>query len=54
VVSIDGYKVSKSADVVAAVAGLKPGRDVKLDVRRGDAQRSLTVRLGTRPASAVG
>jgi putative serine protease PepD len=54
VLSIDGYKVSESADVVAAVAGLKPGRDVKLGVRRGDAERSLTVKLGTRPASAVG
>jgi putative serine protease PepD len=54
VLSIGGHKVSQSADVVSAVARLKPGRDVKLGVRRGDAQRTLTVTLGTRPANAAG
>ncbi len=54
VLSIDGKAVSKSGDVAAAVAGLKPGRDVKLALRRGDGERSLTITLGTRPARAGG
>jgi putative serine protease PepD len=54
VLSIDGRPVTESADVATAVSGLKPGRDVKLSVRRGSDQRSVTVKLGTRPASAGG
>jgi putative serine protease PepD len=54
VLSIDGHEVSQAADIAAAVAGLKPGREVKVGVRRGNDERSLTVRLGTRPGSAPG
>ena len=42
----------RSDDVSAAIASLEPGRDVKLQVQRGDAERTLTLRLGTRPAEA--
>jgi putative serine protease PepD len=54
VLSIDGHAINASADVVAAVTNLKPGRDVKLAIQRGDSQRTLTVKLGTRPAQAGG
>jgi putative serine protease PepD len=53
VVSVGGHAVTGSDDVASAVAGLKPGREVKIAVRRGDAQRTVTVKLGTRPAQAA-
>jgi putative serine protease PepD len=52
VVSIAGRTVTKSDDVAAAVGAAKPGERVKVEVRRGDAERTLTVKLGTRPDQA--
>jgi putative serine protease PepD len=54
VLSVGGHPVAQSADVAAAVARLAPGRDVKLSVRRGGGQRTLTIKLGTRPQRATG
>ncbi|MEY2505470.1 MAG: hypothetical protein QOG27_1750 [Verrucomicrobiota bacterium] len=54
VLSIDGRAVARSTDVAAVVAGLKPGSDVKVAVKRGDSERALTVKLGTRPQTAAG
>ncbi|HEU4976651.1 MAG TPA: trypsin-like peptidase domain-containing protein [Baekduia sp.] len=52
VTAIDGRAVQGSNDVVAAIAGDRPGDQVKLTVRRGGSQHTITVRLGTQPASS--
>jgi putative serine protease PepD len=52
--SIGGHAVTSSGDVVAAVAGIEPGHEVKIGVRRGSDERTVTVRLGARPAQAQG
>jgi putative serine protease PepD len=54
VLSVGGRAVSQSADVAAAVSRLVPGRDVKLGVRRGGGERTVTAKLGTRPTQASG
>ncbi len=54
VVSIDGRDVTDSSDVAAAVSAAKPGSEIKVNVRRGDGTRTLTVELGERPAQANG
>lgn len=53
VVSIGSHKVTESADVADAVAGLKPGSQIKLGVERGSSQHTITVKLGTRPPQAT-
>jgi len=52
IVSIAGRAVAGSSDVSAAITGLRPGQEVKVGVRRGGDERTLTVKLGTRPAQA--
>jgi putative serine protease PepD len=52
IVSIAGHAVTHSADVAAAVSTLAPGRQVKVGVARGDGQRTLSLKLGTRPTQA--
>jgi len=52
IVSIAGRAVAGSSDVSAAITGLRPGQQVKVGVRRGGDERTLTVKLGTRPAQA--
>jgi putative serine protease PepD len=54
IVAVDGKRVAQADDVVTAVAGAKPGHEVKLGVVRDGDQRDVTVTLGTRPASAGG
>ena len=54
VIAVDDTTVSQPDDVVAAVSSLKPGREIKVRVRRGGEERSITVKLGTRPAQAAG
>jgi putative serine protease PepD len=54
VLSVGEHRVAQSADVATAVARLAPGRDVKLGVRRGGGERTVTVKLGTRPMQAGG
>ncbi len=52
IVSVAGRMVTRPDDVSAAISTLRPGRSVKLEVQRGEGERSLTVKLGTRPAEA--
>ena len=51
VTSIDGKAITGPSDVVAAVAGHKPGDRVKVTARRGSGTVSVTVTLGTQPTS---
>jgi len=54
VVSVAGRTVSKSSGIAAAIADKAPGERVEIVVRRAGAERTLTARLGTRPARAAG
>jgi putative serine protease PepD len=54
VVSIAGRDVTESSDIATAVAAAKPGARIEVGVRRGDSRRTVTVKLGTRPARAGG
>jgi len=49
IVGIDGETVSDPDGVAAAVAGKKPGDTIKVEVRRGEETRTITVTLGERP-----
>jgi putative serine protease PepD len=49
VTSVDGKSVREPNDVSDAVAGHDPGETIRLEVERGGAQATLSVRLGTRP-----
>jgi S1-C subfamily serine protease len=51
VTGIDGTSIAGPGDVVAAVSGHKPGDQVKVTARRGSSTVSLTVKLGTQPAT---
>jgi putative serine protease PepD len=46
-----GKPVESPDDIQNAVAARKPGGKLELKVRRGDAERTVTVTLGTRPAA---
>src|SRR4051794_17955229 len=54
IVAIGDRTISTSTDVVSAVSARRPGEKVAVRVRRGGSERTLTVKLGTRPASAPG
>jgi len=54
IVSVAGRTVRRSSDVAAAISRSAPGEEVKIVVRRGDGERTLTAKLGTRPAQAAG
>jgi S1-C subfamily serine protease len=49
IVQIDAKKVTSMDDVVAYVAGKKPGDEVSLKLLRGSKSRTVKVELGTRP-----
>jgi putative serine protease PepD len=51
VTAIDGKAIAGPSDVVAAIASHKPGDQVKVTVRHGSGTVSLTVTLGTQPAT---
>jgi len=51
IVSFDGTAVSTPAQLAAAVAGLRPGDEVRVAYTRNDANRTVTVELGTRPTT---
>jgi putative serine protease PepD len=53
IVSIGDAAVTTSTDVAAAVGAAKPGDRVRVAIRRAAAQRTITVKLGTRPDQAV-
>ncbi|HZB23457.1 MAG TPA: trypsin-like peptidase domain-containing protein [Gaiellaceae bacterium] len=50
VVRADGEEIASGDDLRAAVNARKPGDSLELEVRRGNATRTITVELGTRPA----
>jgi len=52
VVSVNGKPVSSADDLTAAIAALQPGDKATLKVQRGGSTLTLTVTLGTRPATA--
>jgi putative serine protease PepD len=52
IVAIGDRTIAKSTDVVSAVSALRPGEKVAVRVRRGGSERTVTVKLGTRPAVA--
>jgi putative serine protease PepD len=53
IVTVGGRAISASADVATAVIARKPGDEVKVGVRRGGSDRTVTVKLGTRPDIAA-
>ena len=52
VVAVGREKVSQESDLAKALLPYKPGQRVTLTVRRGDATKHITVKLGTRPLDA--
>jgi Lon-like protease len=46
ITAVDGHPVTLASDVTEATARARAGDQVTLDVRRGDARRSVRVRLG--------
>jgi putative serine protease PepD len=52
IVAIGSRTISRSTDVAPAIIARRPGDKVRVRVRRGGSERTLTVKLGTRPAVA--
>ena len=52
VLEAGGEAVESAGEIQAAVAARKPGAKLVLKVRRGNAERSVSVTLGTRPPAA--
>jgi S1-C subfamily serine protease len=52
IVEADGEPVESMTDVIAAVDAKQPGDEIELTLLRGDDERTVTVELGERPASA--
>jgi putative serine protease PepD len=51
ILSVGDRSVADAADVASAVVAQKPGDEVPVRVRRDGAERTLTVKLGTRPST---
>jgi putative serine protease PepD len=49
IAAVDGKRITGSSDLVAAIAGRKPGDQVKLNLRRGSDSLTVTATLGTQP-----
>jgi S1-C subfamily serine protease len=52
IVAVDGESVESMSDVIAAVDSRQPGDGLELTLLRGGNERTVTVTLGDRPASA--
>jgi putative serine protease PepD len=52
VIKIDGATVTSGSQLRGAIDGHKPGDKVRITVRRSGSEKTVTVTLGTRPASA--
>jgi S1-C subfamily serine protease len=52
IVAVDGEPVESMTDVIAAVDAKQPGDEVELTLLRGGDERTVTVELDERPASA--
>src|SRR5215210_466076 len=50
IVAVDGKKLSRRNDLADVISALPAGKRVELDVVRGDDGRTVTVKLGSRPA----
>jgi len=53
VVAVNGNPVAAANELTSSVAALRPGDKATLEVRRGGSTLTLTVTLGTRPATAT-
>ena len=53
VTEVDGRTLESADDLRLAVEASKPGDSLELTVKRGGSTRTITVELGTRPASAA-
>ena len=53
VIAINGKPVTSASELTAAIAALQPGDKAALKVQRGGSTVTLTVTLGTRPASTT-
>ncbi|MFP5364864.1 MAG: S1C family serine protease [Thermoleophilia bacterium] len=52
VTSVDGRDVQAPEDISAAIESRRPGDEIDLEVQRAGSDRTLRVRLGTRPENA--
>jgi S1-C subfamily serine protease len=52
IIAVDGEAVTEMSDVIAAVDSKQPGDELELTLVRGNDERTVTVTLGDRPASA--
>lgn len=52
VIEVDGDSIETGDELREAIDAKKPGDEIRLKVRRGDDERELTVKLGTRPETA--
>jgi S1-C subfamily serine protease len=52
IIAVDGEAVTEMSDVIAAVDSKQPGDELELTLLRGNDERTVTVTLGDRPASA--
>jgi serine protease Do len=50
ILKIDGQAVNSASDLTRRVGLVKPGADIKLDVRRQGREQSIVLRSGLRPA----
>jgi putative serine protease PepD len=53
VTAVDGREITTSNQLTAAIAGHSPGDKLKLSVTRGGSELTVTVTLGTRPATTT-
>jgi len=53
ITAVDGQPVTSGDDLRLAVENHKPGEDMTLTVKRNGDTKTITVKLGTRPASAA-
>jgi putative serine protease PepD len=51
IAAVGGKAVQTPDDVAAAIQDRRPGDSVSVTVRRGGAEETLQVKLGTRPAT---
>ena len=49
ITGVDGREVSDPEDVSAALDGLEPGDEIRVEVARDGERRTLTVELAARP-----
>ena len=53
VIAVNGKPVTAANELTSSIAALRPGDKATLDGQRGGSTLTLTVKLGTRPATAT-